>query len=83
MAAMLETRMTKEGRVLIPAEFRRSLGLRPDEPLQIYAVDGELRIVSRLQGIRRAQAIAAKYKQPDHSVVDEFITEKRDEAARE
>ena len=83
MAAMLETRMTKEGRVLIPAEIRRSLGLRPDEPLQIYAVDGELRIVSRLQGIRRAQAIAAKYKQPDHSVVDEFITEKRDEAARE
>ena len=83
MAAMLETRMTKEGRVLIPAEFRRSLGLRPDEPLQIYAVDGELRIVSRLQGIRRAQAIAAKYQQPGHSVVDEFITEKRDEAARE
>ena len=83
MAAMLETRMTKEGRVLIPAEIRRSLGLRPDEPLQIYTVDGELRIVSRLQGIRRAQAIAAKYKQPGHSVVDEFIAEKRDEAARE
>ena len=46
MAAMLETRMSKEGRVLIPAEFRRSLGLRPDEPLQIYTVDGELRVSS-------------------------------------
>ena len=83
MTAMLETRMTKEGRVLIPAEFRRSLGLRPDEPLQIYAVDGELRIVSRLQGIRRAQAIAARVKQPGHSVVDEFIADKRAEAAGE
>ena len=83
MAEMIETRMSKEGRVLIPAELRRSLGLRPDEPLQIYALDGELRIVSRLQGIRRAQAIAAKYKLPSHSVVDEFIAEKRAEAVGE
>jgi hypothetical protein len=57
----------------------RCLPSRHRQPL----VDGELRIVSRLQGIRRAQAIAAQYKQPGHSVVDEFITEKRDEAARE
>ncbi len=83
MAETIETRMSKEGRVLIPAELRRSLGLRPDEPLQIYAVDGELRIVSRLQGIRRAQAIAAPYKRPGHSVVDEFIAEKRIEATGE
>jgi AbrB family looped-hinge helix DNA binding protein len=83
MSTVLQTRMSKEGRVLIPAELRRLLDLKPDEPLHVYAVDGELRIVSRLQGIRQAQAIAAKYKRAGISVVDEFIGEKRDEAARE
>ena len=49
---MLKTRISQEGWGLIPAELRRSLGLRPDKPLQIYAVDGELRIMPRLQGMR-------------------------------
>jgi bifunctional DNA-binding transcriptional regulator/antitoxin component of YhaV-PrlF toxin-antitoxin module len=75
--------MSKEGRVLIPVELRKALGLKPDEPLNIYAVDGELRIVSRMQGIRRAQAIMAKYKKPGENMVDDFIREKREEAARE
>ena len=83
MTIILQTRMSKEGRVLIPVEFRRSLGLKPDEALHVYEVDGELRIVSRLQGIRRAQAIAAKYQPPGASVVDAFIADKRAEAAAE
>ena len=72
---MLETRISQEGWVLIPAKLRRSLGLRPDKPLQIYAVGGELRILPRLQGMRQAQAIAARF--------NEFIAEKRGETARE
>lgn len=80
---MHSTRMSKEGRVLIPADLRKSLGLKPDDPLSIYAVDGELRIVSRMQAIRRAQAMTAKFKKPGQSVVDDFIREKRKEAARE
>ncbi len=83
MTQMLPTRMSKEGRVLIPAELRHALGLQAEEPLQIYVVDGELRIVSRRQGIRRAQAIAAKVRQAGVPVVDEFIAEKRAEATRE
>ena len=83
MTTVLHTRMSKEGRVLIPAELRQALGLQAEEPLQLYVVDGELRIVSRRQGIRRAQAIAAKARQPGVSVVDEFIAEKRADASRE
>jgi bifunctional DNA-binding transcriptional regulator/antitoxin component of YhaV-PrlF toxin-antitoxin module len=76
------SRLSKEGRVLIAAELRKSLGLAPDELLNIDDKDGEIRIVSRWQGIRRAQAIMAKYKKPGHSVVDEFVREKRKHAAR-
>jgi AbrB family looped-hinge helix DNA binding protein len=77
MPEVLHTRMSKEGRVLIPAELRHALGLQAEEPLQVYVVDGELRIVSRRQGIRRAQAIAAKASVPGVSVVDEFLADKR------
>jgi len=62
MTDAVHTRMSKEGRVLIPAELRNALGLQAEEPLKLYIVDGELRIVSRRQAIRRAQAILAKYK---------------------
>jgi AbrB family looped-hinge helix DNA binding protein len=80
---MHSTRMSKEGRVLIPADLRKALDLKPDDALNVYAVNGEIRIISRMQAIRRAQAMAAKYKKPGQSVVDEFIREKREEAARE
>lgn len=83
MTEMLRTRMSKEGRVLIPAQLRQALGLKADEPMNVYAVDGELRLVSRMESIRRVQAIAAKYKRPGVSVVDEFLRDKREEAARE
>jgi AbrB family looped-hinge helix DNA binding protein len=83
VAEILRTRMSKEGRVLIPAQLRQALGLKADEPMSVYAVDGELRLVSRMECIRRVQAIAAKYKRPGVSVVDEFLRDKRDEAARE
>ena len=83
MTAMLQTRISKEGRVLIPAGLRRTLGFKPDEALTVEAVDGQLRIVSGMQGIRRAQASAAPYKQPGVSVVDGFLRAKRAEAASE
>ncbi len=83
MITVADSRMSKEGRVLIPVELRHALGLQAEEPLRLYVVDGELRIVSRRQGIRRAQAIAAKVKQAGVSVVDEFIAEKRADAQLE
>jgi AbrB family looped-hinge helix DNA binding protein len=80
---MHATRMSKEGRVLIPAELRKSLGLSADEPLSVYEKDGELRIVSRLRALRLMQQRMAKFKRPGRSVVDELIRERREEAARD
>jgi AbrB family looped-hinge helix DNA binding protein len=79
----VSTRLSKEGRVLIPVELRNLLGLKPDDTLTVYEKDGEIRLFSRREGIRRAQAIAAKFKTPGVSVVDELIRERREEAARE
>lgn len=78
-----QTRMSKEGRVLIPAAVRQELGFGVNEPLSLYVQDGEVRIVSRIQAIRRMQQRMAKYKKRGESVVDELLRERREEAGRE
>ena len=81
--AFHQTRMTKEGRVLIPADLRKSLGLKEQEPLTIYAQDGEIRIVSRLQAIKQMQRRMAAHRVEGVSVVDELLRERREQAQRE
>ncbi|MBI5949371.1 MAG: AbrB/MazE/SpoVT family DNA-binding domain-containing protein [Chloroflexi bacterium] len=71
------------GRVVIPAAFRKALCMEPGTSLLIFLEEGELRIITAMEGIRRAQAIAAEYAIPGRSMVDELITERRAEAARE
>ena len=75
-------RMSEGGRIVIPAAFRKALDVSPGDELILELVDGGVRIRTRTEGIRRAQAIAARYK-TDVSAVDELIAERRAEAARE
>ncbi len=76
-------RLDRQGRVLIPAEIRKELDLRPGEILTLLVEDGELKIRSVSAGVRKAQQIAAKYIKNRTGLVDEFIAERRREAARE
>jgi AbrB family looped-hinge helix DNA binding protein len=77
--------MDAQGRVLIPAEIRKELDLHPGQVLTLVVEDDELKLYSVSAGVRKAQAIAAKYikREPGRSLVDEFIAERRREAARE
>ena len=76
-------RMDRNGRILIPAEQRRALGLRPGDRVAIQVKDGEALIFSQTQGIKKAQELVAKYIPPGRSLSDELIAERRAEAARE
>jgi AbrB family looped-hinge helix DNA binding protein len=76
--------MNQQGRIVIPAECRAAAGLKPGDELIVEATgEGELCLRTREQAVRRAQAIIAPYlpKRPD--LVQEFIDERRAEAARE
>lgn len=76
-------KLSREGRVLIPAEVRADLGLREGMLLTLSVQDGEIRLFDRAQALRRARDIARKYKKPGESVVDELLRERRMEAGRE
>ena len=71
------------GRVVIPAEYRRTLGLNDGDKVIIRVEDGELRILSIKQALRRAEEIVSKYVPADQSLADELIADRRQEAERE
>jgi AbrB family looped-hinge helix DNA binding protein len=77
-------RLNRQGRIVIPAECRAAAGLKPGAEVLIEAVgEGELRLRTRRQAIRDAQALVARYLPPGRDLVQELIDERRDEAARE
>lgn len=73
------------GRIVIPAEMRAAMLVKPGETVVAHVVDGEFRIVSPAVALKRVQAFARKWKEehPGESVVDELIADRREEARRE
>ena len=82
---MIEARskIAAGGRVVIPAEFRRALGLRDGDAVTLRLIDGEVRIMSVRESIRRAQEIVRQYVPRGRSLADELIAERRCEARLE
>ena len=71
------------GRLVIPVEFRRALGMKPGDKLMVRLEGNELRIYTRREGIKRAQELVRKYVPEGVSLADELIAERRAEAAKE
>ncbi|WP_414581303.1 AbrB/MazE/SpoVT family DNA-binding domain-containing protein [Scytonema sp. PCC 10023] len=71
------------GRVVIPSEYRKQLGLEVGSEVMIGLVNGELRIFTLEQAIKRAQEIVRRYVPQGRSLSDELIAERRQESLRE
>lgn len=71
------------GRIVLPAEYRRALGVKAGDVVLLNLEDGEVRIRTVDQAIRRAQELVRRYVPADRSLVDELIAERRLEAERE
>lgn len=71
------------GRIVIPAEMRAAMMVKPGDMVTAEVVKGEFRIVSPVVAIRRAQNLAHELLPPGVSLVDELIADRREEARRE
>jgi AbrB family looped-hinge helix DNA binding protein len=76
-------RVNENGRVVIPASFRKALGIKAGDELLLRMEDDELRITTLKKRIERAQRHARKYVKAGVSLVDELIAERREAAKRE
>lgn len=86
MGKIVESRSSKivdGGKVVIPAKFRRELGIEVGDTVVMEVVDGELRIRSRDAAIAEIQKLARSFVPEGVSVVDELISDRRAEAAKE
>jgi AbrB family looped-hinge helix DNA binding protein len=76
-------RVNENGRVVIPAAFRKALGINPGDEVVLRLEDDELRITTMKRRIEQAQRNVRKYVRPGVSLVDELIAERREAAKRE
>ena len=81
MKSKTRMRVNQNGRVVIPASFRRALGISIGDEVILRIVDDELRITTLRRRLERAQRLVRKHVKPNTSLVDELIAE-RHEAAR-
>ncbi|HEY5208286.1 MAG TPA: AbrB/MazE/SpoVT family DNA-binding domain-containing protein [Stellaceae bacterium] len=79
-----KAKINNQGRIVLPAECREAAGMAPGAEVMVEVVGvGELRLRTKAEAIRKAQAIVARYIPKDRDLVSELIVERRKEAARE
>jgi len=76
-------RLNENGRLVIPASFRKALGIDPGDEVILRLEEDGLRITTVRHRIARAQRNARKYVPRRVSLADELIAERRQAAKRE
>jgi AbrB family looped-hinge helix DNA binding protein len=76
-------RVNENGRVVIPASFRKALGINAGDEVVLRIEDDELRITTLKRRIERAQRNLRRYVKPGTSLADELIADRREAAKRE
>jgi len=79
----IKTKVTEGGRIVIPAKLRDALGIKVGNKVTLTLKDGTLQITTRDEAIRRIEEVMKNHIEPDRSVVDELIRERREEAENE
>jgi AbrB family looped-hinge helix DNA binding protein len=83
MCSEARLRVNENGRVVIPASFRKALGINVGDEVVLRIEDDELRITTLKHRIERAQRLVRQHVKPGTSLVDELIAERRDAARHE
>ena len=81
--AEIRMRVNENGRVVIPASFRKALGINVGDEIVLRIEDDELRITTLRHRVERAQRLVRKHVKPGTSLVDELIAERREAARNE
>ena len=77
------TRVSENGRVVIPASFRKALGIEIGDEVVLELKHDELRITTQQQRIQRARERARKYLPKGVSLSKELLAERRESVRHE
>ena len=76
-------RVTETGRVSLPAEVRRQVGLEKGGAVRIVVVDGVIHIRTMQEVMQKVRALAQSTGLAGKASVDDFLSWREDERARE
>ena len=83
MVEQTRMRVGQNGRMVIPAVFRKAMGIEVGDEILLRIEDDELRITTQQRRIRRAQRRARRYLKSGASLVEELLSERREAASNE
>lgn len=73
----------KAGRLVIPVQYRKALGLSEGEGVMISLKNGHIEILPVEKSIKKAQDKVKKYLQPNNNLVDVLFNERKKELVNE
>ena len=76
-------KIVEGGKLVIPATFRREMGIAPGDTVIVELDEGELRVRSLPSAIRRVQERMRELNPDGRILSEELIADRRAEAARE
>jgi AbrB family looped-hinge helix DNA binding protein len=79
----IRLRLNANGRVVIPASVRKTLGVEAGDEIILEEKDEVFCLTAQQHRIRRAQRRAKKHLAPGTSLADELIAERREAAKNE
>jgi AbrB family looped-hinge helix DNA binding protein len=77
------TKLGANGRIVLPAAYRKALGVAPGDELVLILEDDVLRIMSLDAAIKHAQALVRQYIPEGSLLADELLVDRRAEAEHE
>lgn len=77
------TKLGEGGRLVIPADYRKAMGVEAGDDLVLVFEENSVRVLTPREGVRRAQALIRRYVPEGVSLSDELIEDRRRESERE
>jgi AbrB family looped-hinge helix DNA binding protein len=74
--------LTDGGRVVIPSEYRKALGINVGDEVVMFLSGDEIRLLPRKVALKKAQELVKKYA-GNRSLTEELIKERRQESEGE
>lgn len=81
--APIKAHLSQGGRIVIPAGYRKALGLKPGDDVVLVLEGNEVRLVTPRQAVKRAQSLVRQFVPKGRALADDLIKDRRQEVRLE
>ena len=74
----LRVKVGEGGRMIIPATYRKAMGIHPGDELVMRFQHGELRLFQQTQALKRIRALVKRKSHRDH--VSDFLASRKEDS---